>query len=132
MLAAFPLLSLVLLAANLIALSSATGFGYALFSITLPSTGSLAISAGDALVISGLVLLYFEIFKATRTGSATILDHALSLLVFIIALVEFLILPRFAHAAFLALVLMTMIDVIAGFTVTIAGARRDFGPMRQE
>lgn len=132
MLAAFPLLSLALLAANLIALSSATGFAYALFTATLPSGGTLAISAGDALIISGLVLLYFEIFKATRTGAATILDHALSLLVFIIALVEFLILPRFAHAAFVALLLMTMIDVVAGFTVTISGARRDFGPMRQD
>ena len=73
------------------------------------------------------MLLYLEIFKATRTGHASIIDHVLSLLVFVVALVEFVIAPRFGHQAFLAIVLMMLIDVIAGFTVTISGARRDFG-----
>ena len=84
-----------------------------------------------ASTLLGLILLYFEIFKATRTGSATIIDHALSLLVFIVALVEFLIVPAFAHPAFLALLLMMLIDVVAGFTVTISGARRDFASVGQ-
>ena len=79
-----------------------------------------------ALRLAGLLLLYVEIFKATRTSNASILDHVASLVVFVVALVEFLLLPRFAHGAFLALLVMTLIDVIAGFTVTLSSARRDF------
>ncbi len=130
MFAAIPLLAIALLIANLIGFSRDTGFSYSFFSAKLPSGGQLDVSAGDAVILLGLVLLYFEIFKATRTGSASIADHALSLLVFVIALVEFLIMPRFAHASFLALLLMTLIDVVAGFTVTISGARRDFSSHR--
>ena len=82
--------------------------------------------AGDLVVLSGLFLLYIEIFKATRTSNASIVDHVASLVVFVVALVEFLLLPRFAHGAFLALLVMCLIDVIAGFTVTLSSARRDF------
>jgi hypothetical protein len=132
MLAAIPLLAIVLLLANLVGLGSGAGFGHVLFSAALPSGGQLAVTAGDGLVLLGLVLLYFEIFKATRTGTSSIADHAFSLLVFVVALVEFLIMPRFAHASFLAILLMTLIDVIAGFTVTISGARRDFASNRMD
>ena len=131
MLAAFPLLSITLLIANVIAFGGDAGFSNVVLTVGLPSEGTLSITAGDCVILLGLILLYFEIFKATRTGSATIIDHALSLLVFIVALVEFLIVPAFAHPAFLALLLMMLIDVVAGFTVTISGARRDFASVGQ-
>lgn len=126
-LAAVPLLGFVIALANLVAFM-ASGFDQVWFEFSLPSDAKLALTSGYALVLIGLVLLYVEIFKATRTGQASIIDHVLSLLVFVVALVEFVIAPRFGHQAFLAIVLMTLIDVIAGFTVTISGARRDFGP----
>lgn len=126
MLAAVPLLGFVLALANLVGFM-ADGFDQVWFEFALPSGTTLSLTSGYALVLVGLVLLYVEIFKATRTGQASIVDHVLSLLVFVVALVEFVIAPRFGHQAFLAIVLMTLIDVIAGFTVTISGARRDFG-----
>ena len=126
MLAAVPLLGFVLALANIVGFM-AGGFDQVWFEFALPSGTTLSLTAGYALVLIGLVLLYIEIFKATRTGQASIIDHVLSLLVFVVALVEFVIAPRFGHQAFLAIVLMTLIDVIAGFTVTISGARRDFG-----
>jgi hypothetical protein len=132
MLAAFPLLAIAVLIANIIVFGSDAGFSHPVMTANLPSGGVLGITAGDCVIVSGLILLYFEIFKATRTGSSTIVDHALSLLVFVVALIEFLIVPRFAHPAFLALLLMTLIDVVAGFTVTISGARRDFAQPRPE
>jgi len=131
MLLAIPLLSIVLLLANAVAFGAEGGFSAELFKLTLPSSGTVTFTAGDALVLLALVLLYGEIFKATRTGSASVLDHALSLLVFIVALVELLISPKFAHAAFISIALICLIDVIAGFTVTIAGARRDIAPINQ-
>ena len=124
MLSAIPLLSIVLLLANLIAFGAQIGFAEPLFALTLPSGGTASFTTGDGLILLGLALLYVEIFKATRTSSMSVLDHALSLVVFIVALVELLITPKFAHPAFFAVTAICLIDVIAGFTVTIAGARR--------
>ncbi len=126
MLAAVPLLAFVLILANVVAFM-ASGFDQVWFEFSLPSAAKLALTSGYALVLLGLLLLYIEIFKATRTGQASIIDHVLSLIVFVVALVEFVIAPRFGHPAFLVILLMTLIDVIAGFTVTISSARRDFG-----
>ena len=123
---AVPLLAIVLVFANLVAFIAGSGFDSLLFQITLPSGGKLDVTTGWLLNLIGLFLLYIEIYKATRTGHVSIVDHVLSLLVFVVTLVEFIIAPRFAHPAFLALLVMMLIDVIAGFTVTISGARRDF------
>jgi hypothetical protein len=123
---AVPLLGFVLVLANMLALLG-EGFDTELLKFTMTSGADMRLDAGDLIVLAGLVLLYFEIYKATRTSNASIVDHIASLAVFVVALVEFLLLPRFAHGAFLALLLMSLIDVVAGFTVTISSARRDFG-----
>lgn len=123
---AVPLLGFVLILANLLALLG-EGFDTELLKFVMTSGVDMRLDAGDLVVLSGLLLLYFEIFKATRTSNASILDHVASLVVFVVALIEFLLLPRFAHGAFLALLMMCLIDVVAGFTVTISSARRDFG-----
>jgi hypothetical protein len=123
---AVPLLGFVLVLANMLALLG-EGFDTELLKFTMTSGVAMRLDAGDLVVLAGLVLLYFEVFKATRTSNASILDHIASLAVFVVALVEFLLLPRFAHGAFLALLMMSLIDVVAGFTVTISTARRDFG-----
>ena len=125
-LASVPLLGFVLALANLVGFM-ADGYEQVWFEFGLPSGAMLKLTSGYALVLLGLLLLYVEVFKATRTGQASILDHALSLVVFVVALVEFIVVPRFGHEAFLAILAMTLIDVVAGFTVTISGARRDFG-----
>src|SRR5262245_56901565 len=105
---AVPLLGFVLLLANFLALLS-QGFDTELLKFTMTSGADMVLDAGDVIVLAGLVLLYFEVFKATRTSNASILDHIASLVVFVIALVEFLLFPRFAHGAFLALLLMRLI-----------------------
>ena len=53
-------------------------------------------------------------------------NHGLSLVVFIVALIEFIVLPEFGTSTFFMITLFTLLDVVAGFTVTIATARRDF------
>jgi hypothetical protein len=126
LLRAIPLLGFVVVLANLLALLG-EGFDTELIKFGMTSGTEMRLDAGDLVVLLGLVLLYFEVFKATRTSNASILDHIASLAVFVFALIEFLLLPRFAHGAFLALLMMCLIDVIAGFTVTLSSARRDFG-----
>jgi hypothetical protein len=82
---------------------------------------------GDSIVLLGFILLFVELIKATRTTSVEILNHALSVLVFIAALVEFLVLHNFATSVFFFLMLMCLFDVVAGYTISIVAAKRDLG-----
>ncbi len=84
-------------------------------------------SVGDLVVIVGLALLFVEVVRATRTTAMEVLNHGLSMLTFIIALVEFIVLPAFATSPFFFLLTMTVFDVVAGFTISIVAAKRDFG-----
>ena len=127
MLAALPLLGLVVIAYNVLVLVTGSALGAVLVTLPLLSGDSFAFTLADLLLAAGLVLLYAEVVKSTRTGSASIVDHLLSLVLFVICLLEFVALPGFGTGTFLLLTLMTFIDVIAGFTVTISAARRDIG-----
>jgi hypothetical protein len=80
---------------------------------------------GDVLVLLALVLLFIELLKSTSTGTSAIFNHALSMLVFIACLVEFLLHPAFATSTFFLIMIMSLLDVLAGVIVTIVSARRD-------
>jgi hypothetical protein len=82
---------------------------------------------GDTIVLLGFILLFIEVLKATRTSAVEIMNHAFSVLVFIVALIEFLVLHNFATSVFFFLVLMCLFDVIAGYTISIVAAKRDLG-----
>ncbi len=95
--------------------------------ITMPmaSGAEWLITFGDILVLLALILLFVELLKSTSTGTAAIFNHALSMLVFIICLVEFLLHPAFATSTFFVIWVMALLDVLAGVVVTIISARRD-------
>lgn len=97
-----------------------------LMSVTLPSGTTWEPTWGDFVVLLGVILLYFELFKATRTSESSIIDHLLSTFVLIGYLVIWLIYPWGGNSVFLILSAMSFLDVIAGFTITISSARRDF------
>ncbi len=97
-----------------------------LYSLGLPSGAQWHFSVSDLYIILGVLTLYIEIFKSTRTGVASVIDHSLSMVVFIVFLVEFLVVQACGTSTFFILMLMALLDVVAGFTVTIVGARRDF------
>ena len=125
--AAFPLLLIPFVLVNLLMFTFDGGLSAQVFSATLPSGAKFALTGGDLSILVGLVFLYFEILKATRTGSSSIVDHVLSLTLFVIALLEFLLVAAAGNAPFLIISLMMFVDVIAGFTVSISVARRDVG-----
>lgn len=81
---------------------------------------------GDLLVLIALALLFIEILKSTSTGTATIINHAVSMVLFIVCLMQFLLMHNFATSTFFILTIMTLLDVLAGVVVTIVSARRDF------
>jgi hypothetical protein len=84
-----------------------------------------SVSFGDLLTLLALGLLFIELLKSTSTGTSAIFNHALSMLVFIICLVEFLLHPAFATSVFFLIMVMSLLDVLAGVVVTIVSARRD-------
>jgi hypothetical protein len=77
------------------------------------------------LLLIGLVMLFVELLKSTSTGTSAIFNHALSMLVFIVCLIEFLLHPAFATSTFFLIMIMSLLDVLAGVIVTIVSARRD-------
>lgn len=105
-------------------------FAAEVMQLTMVSGVTWNMTIGDVFIAGGLVCLFVEILKATRAGSGTVIDHGLSLLVFIAYLVEFIAVKGAAHSVFFLLGLIALIDVVAGFTISIHGARRDvaFGP----
>lgn len=126
MVGSLPLLALVIVAYNVIIFLTGTTMETALVPVSLVSGAVWTLTVGDTLLILGLIVLFVELVGATRTGSQTIVNHALSLLVMLVALIEFIVLPQFGTSVFFLLVLLSVLDVIAGFTVTITSARRDF------
>lgn len=123
-----PLLFIVFLIYNAIAFFSPSGVGSftaQVFSFKLVSGATLALTLGDFLFFLGLIFLFFELIKATRSSASAVLDHALSTLMFVVFLVEFLIVKSAGTSSFLILMLLALVDVIAGFTISLQGARRD-------
>lgn len=143
----FPLLLVPVLIYNIWAFGATIGhtakdvrdhLNNPMFSIPMassePAAGGLAgamqrvswdVSFGTLLVLLALFFLFIELLKSTATGTSAIFNHALSMLVFIICLVEFLLHPAFATSTFFIIMVMSLLDVLAGVVVTIVSARRD-------
>ena len=96
-----------------------------LLTFTLPSEAIWTLMLGDFFIISGLGVLYIELIKSTRASNQSIIEHTFSMFVFLIYLLEFLLFPLCGDSTFLILCCMSMLDVIAGFTISISAARRD-------
>ena len=124
-LAPVPLLAFVVIAYAAFALGGAD-FALARFTVTMPSGGMWQISLGDMLLAAALFVLFFEILKSTRTGGNSVVDHALSLIVFMVCLILLLVWQAAATSLFFLITLISLVDVMAGFSVTIRAARRDY------
>mgnify|MGYP001160849978 CR=1 FL=1 len=96
---------------------------FVLFEVNLASGVALAIHLEHLLLVCGMASLYFEILKSTRSYKLTVIDHTLSTIVFIGFFTQFLLMPSGGTFSFFLLTLMSLFDVIAGFTISIANAR---------
>jgi len=72
-----------------------------------------------------MLLLFIELIKSTYTSSLQMVDHGLSMLVFIACLVEFLLVPQATSSVFFFIMVASLIDVVAGALIGIRTARRD-------
>ncbi len=98
-----------------------------IFAIPMISGATWSFTWGDLILTITLFVLFAEILKATYTSTSSLVDHGLSMVVFIAALIEFIVVPQAATSVFFLILVAFVIDVIAGFTIGIRVARRDIG-----
>jgi hypothetical protein len=84
-------------------------------------------SLGDLLILVSFGLMFIEIIKATRTTRRELLNHGLSAVVFVGALIEFITTKGFSTSVFFFILVMTAIDVVGGYTISIVAAEHDLG-----
>ena len=124
LLRAFPFLALVVIAYNIFFVLGATAIGAVLGEVRLPSGATWTITAGDLFVIAALALLFVEILSASAR-TVSVINHGLSLLVFVLCVIEFLLVPGCGTPEFLFITLMTLIDSVAGYSISARLAQRD-------
>ncbi len=131
-----PLMLLVLIAYNLVVMAAGDPtdqvkdpvlalFGTHLFSVPMISGGVWTFTLEHLFLTVSLLFLFFELVKATSIGGAAMAEMAISTVVFIIFLVEFLLVGPAASSLFFLLMMISLIDVIAGYIIGIKVARRD-------
>jgi hypothetical protein len=121
-----PMFGYLFVLVNLfILIGKADLMGGKLISFNLHPNVPWTLCVGDIFVILGLICLTVQVFKSTRTSSAEIVDHIISTLIFILYLIEFIVVKSAGNSTFFILMLMALLAVIAGFTITISTARRD-------
>ncbi len=127
----FPLLAISLIVFAVLALTGAVGTStvpwYEMSFIQLPMvSGDIwDVTWGDLFLLASMGLLFVELLRSTKTGSESIMNHALSVVVFVVALLLFIIVEGFGNSVFFLFMSMTFLDFMAGFIVTTVTARRD-------
>lgn len=127
----FPLLAISLIVFAVLTLTGAAGTDampwYDITFVQLPmvSGDQWNVTWGDLFLVASMGLLFVELLRSTKTGSESIMNHALSVVVFVIALLLFIIVKGFGNSVFFLYMTMTFLDFMAGFIVTTVTARRD-------
>jgi hypothetical protein len=128
MFAAAPLLALPVFAYNLLVLfvlpggrhaSSVAHMSQALFQAPSAGGGRWPVTMGDAIVFFSLTILMIEQLKSTTSRHIVIINQSMSMVLFIGCLVEFLLFQAFANSTFFLLTFMVLLDMVAGFILTI-------------
>ena len=135
MLIALPLLVIPVVIYAIVILTGVVGTGGVaaaeqalrdpIFTVPMVSGSGWNIGSGDLILFLALILLFFELLKSTSSQKVAIVNHALSMILFVASLVAFLLIKGFATSTFFLVLTMIMLDVLAGFIVTIISARKD-------
>jgi hypothetical protein len=122
----FPLLVVPFAIYNIIAfLMPGLTWTASVATIHLISGQDWTVTAEDILLAFSILLLAVEVIKATRMGIRGLMDHVLSMILFIFMLVEFLLVARAGTSTFFILMVISLVDVMAGFIITARTAQRD-------
>jgi hypothetical protein len=121
-----PLLIIPFAIYNMIAFLTPIPWNQEIVAITMTSGAKWVITPHDMLIALAILLLFIEIFKAARASSHRgIIDHMLSMSLFVAMLIEFLLISHAATSTFFLMMVISLVDVMGGFAVTARAARRD-------
>jgi hypothetical protein len=121
----FPLLIVPFVLYNMITFLTGLSWTQEVARIHMLSGADFVLTPGDIFITLSVLLLFGEMLKSTKMSSRAIVDHMLSTLLLIGILVEFLLVPQAATATFFMLLVISFVDVVGGFTITIRTAQRD-------
>jgi hypothetical protein len=96
-----------------------------LFSVQMMSGAAWTLNVGELLLALSLLILFIELVKAARMSTRSMTDHLLSTLLFIGMLIEFLLVKQAATATFFLLLVISFVDAIGGYTITMRSAQRN-------
>ena len=122
----FPLLIIPFAIYNMIAfLTPGMSWTGTVATIHLISGQAWTVTPEEIILAFSLLLLGVEVIKAARMGLRGIMDHILSMVLFVVMLVEFLLVARAGTSTFFLLMTMSFVDVLGGFIITARTAQRD-------
>jgi hypothetical protein len=122
----FPLLIIPFAIYNMIAfLTPGMSWTDKVATIHLISGQDWTVTPEEILLAFSILLLGIEVIKAARMGLRGIMDHILSMILFVAMLVEFLLVARAGTSTFFLLMTMSFVDVLGGFIITARTAQRD-------
>jgi hypothetical protein len=127
---ALPLMVIPFILYNIVAVFAGSGpatgpLNAKIFALPMMRGATWTFTWGDFILLVTLIVLFAELVKATYTSSVSLVDHGLSMMVFVACIVEFLVVNQAATSVFFLIMVASLIDVVAGFTIGIRVARRD-------
>ena len=127
---ALPLMVIPFILYNIVAVFAGSGpatgpLNAKIFALPMLRGATWTFTWGDFILLVTLIVLFAELVKATYTSSVSLVDHGLSMMVFVACIVEFLVVNQAATSVFFLMMVASLIDVVAGFTIGIRVARRD-------
>ena len=121
----FPLLLVPFAIYNIIAfLTPGVAWTSPVTTVHMMSGQDWVLTWEDVLIAFSIFLLWIEIIKSTRVGMRSVMDHILAMALFIVMLVEFLLVPQAGTSAFFLLMVIALVDVLAGFIIGMRSGRR--------
>ena len=93
------------------------------FHITMFSGATWAMTQSDVILAAGMGLLFIEVLKSVGSPMLSLVNHGIAVMTLLVYVVEFISFPAFTHSTFFLLALMQLIDVLAGYTITIVSTR---------
>lgn len=127
----FPLLTISLIIYAALTLTGMGGAGgtpwHEIVVANLPmySGDVWRVTWGTLFLVGSIGLLFIELIRSTKVGTASITNHLLSFLVFVVALLLFILAPGFGNSTYFLFLAMSFLDPMAGLVVTTVAARRD-------
>ena len=94
------------------------------FGMPMPSGQIWVFTWGGLLLLFAIICLFVDILKSTRASRNAMIDNGLSVGVFILSFILFLLVKGFATTEFFLIVMMTLLDFVAGSIIMVMTAQR--------